>query len=53
MIEVERQGNLHKIFIDGVKVLQFNDNSYGAGSVALYAFAMGDYRIDWTSVESY
>ena len=53
MIEVERQGSLHKIFIDGVKVLQFNDNSYGAGSVALYAFAMGDYRIDWTSVESY
>ena len=43
----------HKVFIDGLPVLQFNDNSYGAGSVAIYAFAMGDFRVDWASVESF
>jgi len=53
MIELERQGNTHKVFIDGVPALTYYDNSYGAGSVAIYAFAMGDLRVDWVSVESF
>jgi hypothetical protein len=51
MIEVERDGDIHTILVDGVPIFKFVDDTFEMGSVALYSWAMGDFRVDWVAVD--
>jgi hypothetical protein len=51
MIEVERDGNVHTVLIDGVPILKFADGTFELGSIALYSWGMGDFRVDWVAVD--